>query len=366
MAQHPEHVRRHAQRHAEAHQELKELLKKLPPKEKVGRLFVGTFAATLLILGMATQWNRITGWLTPAIPPPLPPIHGFKMGILSSHHLHRQTSITYEHSLQKIATQGSVAAVKVTQAISKIQPKPLTPTLVNKSALATRLIAYYKTTPSPLISENAARTSVWMTNYLGQGLQTTPVRKVQNLEKSVLTTYYLGEKSANINSTLAIDTRLLQSIKNALSVDLFQLLNQSKSRADALSDYLKLLQQIDQKITERRAGLTGAISLLQGNATGLGTRIEVSEQTFFQQLDKLDGPLAEENLANFIGLRQQEGEVRAKLGAYRKLYSYYQIFQPRIQDLMREIQLNREALIAGVKVIEIQNMQLPLIIREKR
>ncbi|MBU0727070.1 hypothetical protein KKA95_00110, partial [Patescibacteria group bacterium] len=86
---------------------------------------------------------------------------------------------------------------------------------------------------------------------------------------------------------------------------------------------------------------------------------------FFNNLEIFNGPNAEENLAEFIGLEESQAEVRAKLGAYQGLLDYYSFFRPKIANLIVEIKANRDPLIAGVKVVEIQNMTLPLIIQQR-
>ena len=70
-------------------------------------------------------------------------------------------------------------------------------------------------------------------------------------------------------------------------------------------------------------------------------------------------------MEKFIGLQTENTEVKAKLGAYKGLRGYYLFFQPRLENMINAIQVNRDPLIAGVKVVEIQNMTLPLIIRQK-
>ena len=57
-------------------------------------------------------------------------------------------------------------------------------------------------------------------------------------------------------------------------------------------------------------------------------------------------------------------EVRAKIGAYQSLQDYYKFFRPTLENLITAIKANRDPLIAGVKVVEIQNMTLPLIIKQ--
>ena len=104
---------------------------------------------------------------------------------------------------------------------------------------------------------------------------------------------------------------------------------------------------------------------MAANSQSRELEISTSEDIFFQSLGIFDGPDAEIELGKFIGLQESQAEIRAKLGAYKSLRGYYAFFKPRLENLIIAIQANRGPLIAGVKVVEIQNMTLPLIIRER-
>ena len=214
------------------------------------------------------------------------------------------------------------------------------------------------------IQQNSLIASITLSTELSKGYHLTPVRKAGSLQKSVLSTYYLGEKTININSTLQTDARLLSKINNALSVDIFAYLNQSDHRADSLDNYLHLLETLSNKSSARNQDLISMINFLENNFQSQEVSIKLTEENFFENLKIFDGENAEEELGRFIGLQQGQTEVKAKIGAYKGIKSYYDFFQPKLDNLIRAIKANRDPLIAGVKVVEIQNMTLPLIIRE--
>lgn len=219
----------------------------------------------------------------------------------------------------------------------------------------------------PVAKEDILKNAMWVTNYLSRGQHLTKLDQTsaRALQKSVLATYYFGEKTVDIYSTLQMDTKLLSQISNTLSVDLFQYLNQSANRADALSGYLNLLGTLKKKSDERITDLQYKIAFLSSNAKGQEAEVRIDEKAFFDNLKIFSGSNAEDQLAQFIGLRQQQAETKAKWGAYDSLKRYYEFFRPKLDNLSRAITLNRDALIAGVKVVEIQNMALPLIIRQR-
>ena len=180
-----------------------------------------------------------------------------------------------------------------------------------------------------------------------------------------MTSYYLGQKTALIHSTLQKDAELLSKIKSTLSVDIFAYLNQSISRADGLENYLSLLQTLQKTATQRSAELQSQITFLSSNFEAQEKSVGVTEEDFFRSLEAFNGGKADEQLTDFIDLQQGQSEIKAKIGAYQKLKYYYDFFIPKLENLSRAIQANRDPLIAGVKVVEIQNMTLPLIIKEK-
>lgn len=340
MPKHLKHLRHQAIRHQEAHSRLVMLLRRHSPRrENVLSIFLLTFAlAFLMLLGWKNR-EVFMRWFEPA-PESAPVItQGVKTGVNAVVGVEGQAAAT----VKKPDANGGLSAVQANQAVGTRQPEP------------------YE--PNPRGIEEAV--SLTQTVGSGQHLTRMDQSQAKSLLKSVLATFYLGEKTEEVGSALAADTRLLQSVKNALSVDLFQYLNQSGSRADALSGYLNLLRNLKGRSEDRIAELQSKIDFLSANVSGQEQQIRTSEQAFFENLKELEGPNAEEELGNFIGLRETQAESRAKLGAYQSLMNYYKFFLPKLDNLIRSIELNRDALVAGVKVTEIQNMALPLIIQQR-
>jgi hypothetical protein len=122
-----------------------------------------------------------------------------------------------------------------------------------------------------------------------------------------------------------------------------------------------LLEKCDERIND----LQYKISFLTLNVKSNESQLKTSEKAFFDNMQIFDGPNAEQELGKFVGVQSDQAEAKAKLGAYKSLQDYYKFFKPKIDNLIKAIQANRAPLIAGVKVVEIQNMSLPLIIKGK-
>jgi len=342
------HIAHHAHKHHEAEKRLKKLLSEYNPiKERIFPLFFWTFIIVLLSLLIFRNWGNIINFFTNLIEPQKQEetinTTGYKTGMLGNLKIDTQAIWAYRNPTEATHAAGSVTGAEVTTAFGAERgekPTTLGETLGN---------------------------SIWVTSYLGTGQQMTKLEqsKAKALQKSILATYYLGEKTIDINSTIETDSKILSQMKNTLSVNLFQYLNQAVSRSDSLDEYLNLLTILSKKADERINDLQYKINFLSANVKTKETQLSASEKTFFENLKIFEGPNAEQELAKFVGLQQGQAEIKAKLGAYQSLQNYYKFFKPKLDNLIKEIEANRAALIAGVKVVEIQNMALPLIIQQK-
>ena len=341
------HIRHHAKKHEEAHFRLKDLLSRTLYIENVWGIFVGTFVVTVVTIVIFFNWGNITGFFMGSQQEmtnqkeALKTIHGFQSGMLAVYQINGQTSDQYIRYIRQIPGSGYTKGIETSQVIGNTQ----------KEAIENR--------------QNTFLASVLLSVELSKGYHLTPLRTTRSLQKSVLSTYYLGEKTINIDSILQTDARLLGQISNTLSVDVFAYLNQADNRSDALDNFIHLLETLQLKARSRSADLTSVINFLKTNFTSQEVSIKLTESAFFDHLKIFDGQNAEEELGRFIGLQKDQSEVRAKIGAYEGLKGYYEFFLPKLENLTRAIKANRDPLIAGVKVVEIQNMTLPLIIREK-
>ncbi len=348
MSKHIRHVRQQARRHEEAHLRLKNLLGQTLYKETFWGIFIGTFVMVVVTIVLFKNWSSVTSFfkghtqtteVSEEIPPPL--VHGFHSGVLSVYMLNEQSTDQSIHLIRQIRTEGIMSGLATSQAVGN----------QNKTEKGAKQQGFLN--------------SIVLSSDLSKGVHLTGGSMAKGLQKSILTTFYLGEKTIDINSTLQSDAQLLRKIDNALSVDLFAYLNQSASRADSLDGFIHLLETLETAAQERSADLSSKINFLNANSQAQERSIGLTEDAFFENLKIFEGENAETELANFIGLQQEQTEVKAKIGAYQGLKQYYEFFLPKLDNLVRSIKANRDPLIAGVKVVEVQNMTLPLIIREK-
>jgi hypothetical protein len=347
MAHNIRHVRQQAKKHHEAHERLKDLLNRILFKEKVWDVFAGGFVATIVTVIIFMNWGNIVSFfgsrgeeMPPAGQEVVMNYNGFRKGVIATYQINGQTADQYIRYVRQIDGQGHMTGVEAVAAIGKAEEK------------------------KEEIKREAFLSSIFLSTDLSKGNHLTALRQGGRLlQKSILATFYLGAKTVDINSTLQTDSKLLSQISNTLSVDLFAYLNQSNDRATSLDNFLNLLETLLSSAQRRSAELQSKINFLSQNFDAQERTIQLTEDAFFQNLQIFEGENAEEELGRFIGLQQDQSEIKAKIGAYQGLKDYYGFFIPRLDNLIRAIRANRDPLIAGVKVVEIQNMTLPLIIR---
>lgn len=346
MPNHLKQVHHYAEEHEKAHERLKKMVSgQNVIKEKVFPIFIATFVIALLSILIFRNWGNIIELVKkgPSKPAVTIETDGIKTGVKSVYAIDKQANFDYRTLLSSVLTLGSIKAVEANVDFGAERG-------VKQADIGELL-----------------KDSVWLTNYLSTGQHLTKMQqsRAKALTKSILSTYYLGEKTVDIDSALQTDAQILSKIKNTLSVDLFQYLDQASNRSDALDEYQNLLKVLINKTDQRITDLNSKIAFLESNYKARTTEIKTSESEFFKSLQIFDGPDAEDELKKFIGLREDEVEIKAKLGAYKSLRGYYKFFKPKLDTMAKAVSTNRSALIAGVKVVEVQNMTLPLIIKEK-
>ncbi len=321
-------------------------------------VFVSTLILALSLILIAFNWSRLKNSFKDSVPdapietseqapepsePMEEPVRGFELGNQAMIQLDALQSDRFFKNVNSFAPTGFQLGIDATLALNEGQ----------KSIESKR--------------ESAFMSSVQLTNDLlnGQHLSDGQNESSGILQKSLLATHYLGETTVMIDSALQNDSAMLSKINNALAVEIFPYLNQADDRADSLDNYVTLLKNLKSTAETRSLELQSTIGFLEGNYEAQERSITILEEQFFVNLESFEGGTADENLQEFIAIGQQQTEVRAKIGAYQVIKDYYDLFIPYLDNMIASIEANRDPLIAGVKVVEIENMVLPLIIREE-
>lgn len=150
----------------------------------------------------------------------------------------------------------------------------------------------------------------------------------------------------------------------ASQVDVNQLLDQSTDRSKALAEYeqqLNYLIYVGQQNEER---LIGESSALVEDFQKLEDQRDTQENLFFDRLRQLDAYASTAALNSYVAEEQQVIHLRAQYQARQKLLGYYQAILENLQTRATDVSLNEEALIKGIKVVEVEGSDIDLIIKE--
>ena len=155
---------------------------------------------------------------------------------------------------------------------------------------------------------------------------------------------------------------LLRKMSNAYKVDINDTLNRAISREQALDDYLALMNKLYTDAKEMKAMLTQELSIISTTFNSLEQPKKDLETLFFQNFEQLLANEASKNLNDYINYSKELVVLKARYKALQRIderfATFLQSFRARIQDL----QDNRDALIKGIKVYDVPQSDLELIV----
>ncbi|MFA6024488.1 MAG: hypothetical protein WC777_04725 [Candidatus Gracilibacteria bacterium] len=173
----------------------------------------------------------------------------------------------------------------------------------------------------------------------------------------------LGDSLAG-GGDLGVFIRDFSSVYNALQVEVNGMLNQSTDRYDALQEYQNELAGLQGTAERNLERLTEERDALVEEFTAVDEAKAEQEDRFFTALEELNPAGAESALNAFIAHGENLVFLRAQFNAREKLISYYEQALEELDLRIRDIELNEEALVKGVQVVDIEGSNLNLILRE--
>lgn len=160
---------------------------------------------------------------------------------------------------------------------------------------------------------------------------------------------------------LAYELSFLQKTINSMEVDLLQYLKNNQDRRSTLNKHLEYLKDLERTLNERQSRLAAEIILLNTSNNQLSQKIKDNEDIFFRALPEFQINSAVSAYEQFIETSKKEVAVRAHLGALQWIESGYQNAMNILPKLISAIEQNKEALIQGIVVTEIENIDLGII-----
>lgn len=150
----------------------------------------------------------------------------------------------------------------------------------------------------------------------------------------------------------------------SLQVDVNELLNQSSNRYEAIEDYLNELDYLQYLGRQNLAALEESSETSVQTFNSIEAAKNEHEEQFFSELQDLDAPAALSALNAFVAKGEVLVRLRAEHSALQQLIGYYEQALEALAIRQKDVELNREALIKGVQVVEVQGSTLNLILDE--
>lgn len=173
----------------------------------------------------------------------------------------------------------------------------------------------------------------------------------------------LGEELVSSDS-LATSITLFAELFEALQVDVPALLDQSTDRRDTLGDYTNQLKYLSSRGQTELEDLRSYTDNLADQFSETEDEKDLFEARFFEDLSNLDAYGATANLNEFVVRGEEIVAIRAQYLARLKLIEYYELVLDAMERRITDIEVNEEAIVKGIQVVEIQGSNIDLIIQE--
>ena len=203
---------------------------------------------------------------------------------------------------------------------------------------------------------------------------------IYEIEPSLNSTLQLGDANttidAGVQSGSLLGTQGAETVYQAhvlefetlwelYKTDVNAMLDQSENRAQRFDLHLEDFEIALLEVQERQLELSTAVLAFRGELERLETEKAARETEFFDHLNALDAKASEDSLSDFKGLSALSSSVRADLSAYEKLLSLYEELIPFAQARLLDLQLNEQALVQGIKIYDVPDSDLNLILDER-
>ncbi|QQR55251.1 hypothetical protein IPG41_01685 [Candidatus Peregrinibacteria bacterium] len=150
-------------------------------------------------------------------------------------------------------------------------------------------------------------------------------------------------------------------VYESAQVDVNELLNRSSDRREALQEYVQELNFYHRSALQSREVLLSEVETLTRAFSTVETNKDEREAVFFEELEELDAYASTAALDAFVGYGQELIRLRAHYFAREKLLAYYEQIIPYVENKLLDIELNEEALVKGIRVVEVEGSDLDLI-----
>lgn len=163
---------------------------------------------------------------------------------------------------------------------------------------------------------------------------------------------------------IQFELSILRKAINSVEIDIKQYLNRQADRRTALLDHIDYLKKLQLELQNRDFKLQRELTELEAQSTRLSNSVSSNEQEFFGLLPQFQINPAIEAYENFVDDSKKNVELRAHIGAMQYIQSMYATLTPNLSKLIIAMEANKEALIQGITVVDVEDIDLGIIKRE--
>lgn len=192
------------------------------------------------------------------------------------------------------------------------------------------------------------------------------IPKIKRASSAIQAAYNVGlpELIGGEVDIIATYMSTLTKLQNAFATDIHQLLDNSSNRAQALQVHLSELNVALDQAKDDYSELSTKRDSLKELFNNTTTAKNQLEKDFFTATESLNSQESNKILVNFINASTRQVDLKAQYNALSKLKEMYETAIANMDARIKDIELNKSALISGVKVVDIKGSDLELIIQE--
>lgn len=166
------------------------------------------------------------------------------------------------------------------------------------------------------------------------------------------------------NENIVKYVNILSRIRVLYETDIQAMLNSSNDRNRTLNSFISDMKSMSAEAGSSLLVIKERKTVLQTEFDSITVKKQIEEDEYFASLSANNPQATSDHLVVFTELAKQSVDIRARYRALDKIEEYMQRFLNAIDVRIRDVELNREALIKGVKVIDVQGSDIDLIIPE--
>lgn len=180
---------------------------------------------------------------------------------------------------------------------------------------------------------------------------------------SVYGAFAVGRDLTMVSQGFVAYTDLLLQMQNIYEIDLYAMLDGSADRRATLNNHLAVMKDLIERGDIMLADLQQRQAVLQGQFDAASNNKTLLEENFYTSIRSLYGNQAFVYLNSFVEFSKVSVETKAYFNAYKTLEEMYMNSLSALKLRYQDVAANVEALVKGIKVMDIPGSDIKVIIR---